>query len=75
MCISLPEIWGVLLILELMFEFLAGKMLNSRNAFSIVESFKDEFVLAYDEIEWCYVTIKRTSLKYNRFKLNNHHRK
>ena len=40
------QVWGVLLILELTFEFLAGKMLNSCNAFSIVESFKDEFVLA-----------------------------
>ena len=45
MCTSLPEIWGVILILELTFEFFAGKMLNSSNAFSIVESFKDEFVL------------------------------
>ena len=35
-----------MLILELTFEFFAGKMLNSRNAFSIVESFKNEFVLA-----------------------------
>ena len=32
-------------------------------------------LIAYDKIEWCYVTIKRTSLKYNRFKLNNHHKK
>ena len=45
MCTNSLEILGVMLILELTFDFFAGKMLNSSNAFSIVESFKDEFVL------------------------------
>ena len=34
-----------MLILDLKFEFFAGKMLNSCVAFSIYELFKDEFVL------------------------------
>ena len=38
-----------MLILELKFEFFAGKMLNSCVAFSIYELFKNEFVLAERE--------------------------
>ena len=32
-------------------------------------------LIAYDEIEWCYVTIKRTSLKYKLFYFKNHNKK
>ena len=32
-------------------------------------------LIAYDKIEWCYVTIKRTSLKYKLFYFKNHNKK
>ena len=39
------SVWKVVQNGHVTFEFFVGKMLNSSNAFSIVESFKDEFIL------------------------------